>query len=89
MLEHSLEEAASVIAELNQYRKDRNRESMPFGLAVRLHIRENDLPGAIETARRWRELGITHLSVETMDEGITGPSRHLQLAQAFMSGWKA
>jgi probable F420-dependent oxidoreductase len=88
MLEHSVEEAPTVIDELNRIRKERNRESMPFGLAVRLHIRENDLPGAIKTARRWKELGISHLSVETMDEGITGPSRHLQLAEAFMSAWK-
>lgn len=89
MLEHSLEEAPAVIEELNRFRKDRNRESIPFGLAVRLHVRANDLQGAVKTARQWKELGITHLSVETMDQAISGHSQHLELAQAFMSAWKA
>jgi probable F420-dependent oxidoreductase len=89
MLEHSLEEAPAVIDELNTYRRDRNRESLPFGLATRLHIREHDLPSAIETARQWKGLGITHLSVETMDEGIREPAKHLELAQAFMANWSA
>jgi probable F420-dependent oxidoreductase len=87
MLEHSLEEATSVIDELYGYRKDLNREAIPFGLATRLHIRKDDLPVAIEAARQWKSLGITHLSVETMDEGISDPAQHLELAQAFMTQW--
>jgi probable F420-dependent oxidoreductase len=89
MLEHSLEEAPSVIDEINRYRKDLNRESFPFGLATRVHIREHDLRIAIETARRWKGLGVTHLSVETMDEGVREPAKHLELAQAFMAAWNA
>jgi len=87
MLEQSLEEAPWVIDEINQYRKDHNRESLPFGLATRVHIRKKDLPAAVEEARQWKALGITHLSVETMDEGISEPAQHLQLAQAFMATW--
>ena len=87
MLEHGLEEAPSVIEELNRYRMDHNRESLPFGLATRVHIRENDLPAAVGKAHQWKALGITHLSVETMDEGISEPAHHLELAQAFMAAW--
>jgi probable F420-dependent oxidoreductase len=87
MLEHSLEEAPHVIDQLNRYRKERHRESFAFGLATRVHIRKHDLPAAIDAARRWQALGVTHLSVETMDEGIREPAEHLELAQAFIAAW--
>jgi hypothetical protein len=87
MLEHSLEEAPDVIDQLNRYRKERHRESLAFGLATRVHIRKRDLPAAVDAARRWQALGITHLSVETMDEGIGEPAEHLEVAQAFMEAW--
>ena len=89
MLEHSLEEAPGVIGQLNQYRTDHNRDSLPFGLATRVHLREGDMGGAVKAARQWQQLGITHLSVETMDEEIGGPTKHLELALAFMAAWRA
>jgi probable F420-dependent oxidoreductase len=88
MLEHSFEEAPAVIDQLNRYRKERSRESIPFGFATRLHISERDVPGAVKAAHKWRQLGITHLSLETMDEQINEPSKHLELVQAFMAEWE-
>lgn len=87
MFEHSLEEAPAVIEEINRSRRDRHRESEPFGFAARVHLREGEIDEAVATARAWREIGITHLSVETMDEGLSRPGAHLELVRAFMGRW--
>ena len=87
MLEHPLEEAAAVMQEINRLRRDRHRESLPFGFAARVHLRDGEVDDAIRRAKAWQEIGITHLAVETMDEGITDPGRHLDLAVAFHSAW--
>jgi len=88
MLEHPIEEAPAVISEINRLRKDRHRESLPFGFAVRVHLREGEVDDAVTRAKAWRDVGVTHLAVETMDEGISEPDRHVELAVAFLRAWK-
>ncbi len=89
MLEHPLEEAPGIIEEINRLRRDRHRESQPFGFAARVHLREDAIDWAVDTARAWRDIGVTHLAVETMDEGLIDPERHLGLAAAFIDAWNS
>jgi probable F420-dependent oxidoreductase len=87
MLEHSLEDAPRIIGEINRMRRERQREGQPFGFAARVHLRAEEVESAVGAARDWQEIGITHLAVETMDEGIKQPQSHLELALDFMSAW--
>lgn len=87
MLEHSLEEAPAVIATLQAQLVENGRDPMKFGLAARIQLREDDLEAALKAAHAWEQVGATHLSVNTMEEGTGHPDDHLRLARTFIEAW--
>lgn len=88
VLDHPLDEAPKVISELKDYLAREKRESAAFGLAARVQLRLDDIAGCIDTAVAWQKLGITHLSVSTMNQGMGDPRQHLKLVVQFMDAWK-
>jgi probable F420-dependent oxidoreductase len=88
MLEHSLQAAPAVISSLRQDMIAAGRDPAAFGLAVRIQLRDGELDAAIAEAQAWERVGVTHLSVTTMDEGVDDPDDHLRLAVAFKRVWE-
>jgi probable F420-dependent oxidoreductase len=88
MLEHTLAEAPAVIASVREGVIAAGRDPAAFGLAVRIQVRAGELEAAIDEARAWERVGVSHLSVTTMDEGVENPDDHLKLALAFMGAWE-
>lgn len=87
MLEHSLAEAPEIIANLRADLAENGRDPSSFGLAVRIQLRHSALDSAVREARAWEQMGITHLSVNTMDDGIEDADRHVEVACSFMGAW--
>jgi probable F420-dependent oxidoreductase len=88
MLELDLERAADVVRSVEEYRAQFRRLEEPFGYSGRVRVDSRDVAGGVEAALEWQHLGISHLAIETMDAGVTAPRRHLELALAFLEGWR-
>jgi probable F420-dependent oxidoreductase len=87
MLEHSLEEAPEVIVSIRDQLMDNGRDPRRFGFAARIDLPKDGVDGAIKEAAAWAAVGVTHLSVNTMDQGIKDPDEHITLSRAFIVAW--
>ena len=88
MLEHSLEEAPEVIVSIRDQLVENGRDPNGFGFAARIDLSKDGLDVAIKEASAWSNVGITHLSVNTMDQGTKDPDEHITLARAFIVAWR-
>jgi probable F420-dependent oxidoreductase len=88
VLDHPLDEAPNVIGALRDHLALEGRNLEGFGVAARLQLRPSEIVGAVDTALAWQKLGVTHLSVSTMKQGINHPRGHLKLVMEFMEAWR-
>lgn len=86
-LDQRLEDAPTVLSELKRHLIEGNRDPRDFGLAARVQLKSGDQDSALRAAASWKTLGISHLSVNTMNAGLTDPRRHVDLALAFVRAW--
>ena len=87
VFDHSIEEAPAVLSELQRHLAEFKRHKENFGLAARVQLDPGDPEATLGKALAWQKLGITHLSVNTMNIGITDPHMHLNWAVEFMNMW--
>jgi probable F420-dependent oxidoreductase len=88
VLDHPLDEAPNVIGALRDHLAREGRNPEGFGVAARVQLRPIEIAGAVETALAWQRLGVTHLSMSTMKQGISDPRGHLKLVMEFMEAWR-
>lgn len=88
VLDHRLDEAPRVIIALKDHLVREGRKLEDFGLAARVQLHADDIAGCVEMALAWQTLGITHLSVSTMNQELGDPRQHLKLAVKFMDAWQ-
>ena len=88
ILDENLERAPEVIAQLTAHLLASHRSTSSFGIAGQVQVDATDLPGSARKAAEWKALGVTHLSVVTMDAGLRGPRDHARLAVDFMNAWQ-
>lgn len=88
VFDHAIEDAPPVLAELRKYLGDARRDVSVFGLAARIRLRLAT-DQLLAEAEEWRALGITHLSVNTMNSGISSPRKQLDAAIEFLAAWRA
>ncbi len=69
-----LEEALEII---HEGASEAGRDMSGFGFEGRLEYATRDLDTMSEHARRWREAGATHLSVNTMHAGLKSTDEHI------------
>jgi len=89
MLEHSVSEAPKVMSLVREMLKANDRDAAGFGFAARLQLEPGDVTGTLTKAHAWARTGVSHLSIITMDRGITRPLDHLRLLREFMEVWSA
>jgi probable F420-dependent oxidoreductase len=59
------------------------RPAGEFGLEARVHYKDGDIDLLRRTSREWQSLGMTYISVNTMNSKFTTPQQHLQALERF------
>jgi probable F420-dependent oxidoreductase len=86
-LDHSIEEAPAVLKELKGFLAEAHRDERDFGLAARVRLGRS-IEAVLEEASAWQALGVTHLSSNTMNVGLSGPEEHLAAGVGFLAAWR-
>jgi alkanesulfonate monooxygenase SsuD/methylene tetrahydromethanopterin reductase-like flavin-dependent oxidoreductase (luciferase family) len=75
------------IHKIHDFLAEVGRERAEFGVDARLSLKQG-VDHTLEEARKWEELGATHLSINTMGQGNAWPEGHLQAAQEFAAAYQ-
>lgn len=72
------DEARAVMERLRGYLREAGRQDAPFGIEPRLSV--NDTPESewASFVEGWRELGATHMGINTMNAGLKSPQEHIE-----------
>src|SRR2546428_5674653 len=73
----------SMIEKIRSYAKEAGRDPSTIGVEARLAIASRAPEGWTKLASQWKELGATHLSVNTMKAGLSTPSDHITAIRRF------
>ena len=65
------------------YARESGRDPSTIGIEPRLFIRKRPLEEWVKEAARWKELGASHLSLNTMSAGLSSPSAHIDAIRRF------
>jgi probable F420-dependent oxidoreductase len=66
--------------------REQGRDPATFGIAGRVSLSDS-ADAVLAALRRWRELGATHASVNTMRAGLSGPVAHIEALVALKRAW--
>jgi len=76
------ERRLALLERVRRYAHEAGRDPASLGLDARANLRDG-LDRALAEAERWRELGATHLSVNTMNAGLRTPDDHMAAIRRF------
>ena len=76
------EETRAMIERLHGYARAAGRDPADIGIEAGVSVRGGNPDEWAKTARAWRNLGATHLRVNTMGAGFTSPQQHIDAAIA-------
>jgi probable F420-dependent oxidoreductase len=76
-------EAAETIARLREYVRQAGRSPDDFGIEGRLALAQVPESDWVAEVRAWRDLGATHLAVNTMGAGLGSPQAHIDAIRRF------
>ena len=71
------------ITKLREYTIEAGRDPNAMGMEARINFADGDTEAIADQARAWEELGATHVSVNTMRAGLTGPEQHIDAIRRF------
>ncbi len=80
-----LTEGRSRVPRLRQYLADEGRDPDNFGINVWLNAGEIERAQWGDFVGEWRELGATHIALDTMNAGCGSLSEHLALVESFVT----
>lgn len=72
-----------VVEKLHHYLEEAGRDPATFGLDPWITIANHPQSEWVDLANRWRELGATHIAVNTMRAGFTSPQEHIDTIRQF------
>lgn len=64
------------------------RDPARFGIDATVYCKGDDADQWLRDAERWRELGATHISVQTLGQGYASRDKHIEAVRRFMEGLK-
>src|SRR5438093_6646959 len=67
------EESRAILERVRGYIRDAGRDPAAVGIEGRIGVTQGGPDEWVERVRAWRDLGATHLSVNTMGGGFTSP----------------
>ena len=77
------DEGREAIAKVRQYAEEAGRDPNSIGIEPRINLDDGDAEFWADRARAWEEMGATHISVNTMRAGLSGPQQHIDAIQRF------
>ena len=78
-----IEQMRLLLDKLAQYLAEAGRESASFGIDTRLNLSQVGPDGWIDFLHTWKELGATHLTVNTMGCGYETATSHVEALRRF------
>ncbi|MEX2372735.1 MAG: LLM class F420-dependent oxidoreductase [Dehalococcoidia bacterium] len=81
------ESTAPSIARIREVATAAGRDPDAIGIDPQIRL-TGDAPEDVARAIAWREVGATHLSVNTMNSGLDTPADHITAIEAFMRVWQ-
>jgi len=79
-------EATAAIARLHEYARTAGRDPAAIGIEARVSIAGKSPEQWRREVEGWREIGATHLAVNTMKAGLANPQAHIEAIRQF---WEA
>ena len=76
-------EAAPLLDKMRQHARDAGRDPASIGVESWISIGGKTPDDWVKDAVTWKELGATHLSVNTMNAGLKSPQDHIDAVQRF------
>jgi probable F420-dependent oxidoreductase len=68
---------------LRGYIREAGRDPNSVGLEARVTITEGNLDELVRRTRAWRDLGVTHISINTMGAGLSTPDQHIDAIRRY------
>ena len=79
------EKCRALIEKLRGYTREAGRDPQSIGIEGRIAIGQNAPEQWAKTIQAWKELGATHLTVNTMKAGLASPADHIDAIRRFKS----
>ncbi|MGH7828430.1 MAG: LLM class F420-dependent oxidoreductase [Candidatus Binatia bacterium] len=79
----------AVVERIRLYARDAGRDPSAIGIAGRLAIGQGSADDWVKEIQAWKEIGASHLSVNTMKAGFTSPAAHIDAIRRFREAIRA
>ncbi len=77
------DEMRRTLERLRSHVSEAGRDPRSIGLEARITMSEGDLNQLVGWTEAWRQLGATHLSLNTMGAGLTSPAEHIRAIRRY------
>ena len=74
------------IEKLRAYARDADRDPAEIGIESWIKLGDRTVEDCIADIDKWRDLGATHLSLNTMESGLSSPEAHIDAIRRFSEG---
>jgi len=78
----------AIFDKLCAYARESGRDPLAIGIEARVSIRNRPVEECVKEARQWKELGASHLSINTMGCGFSTASAHIDAIRKFKEAAK-
>jgi len=77
------ERMREAVERLQSYITEAGRDPRKVGIEARMNAREGDLDEWVRQTEGWRDLGATHISINTMGAGFKSPGEHIEAIRRY------
>ncbi len=77
------ERMREAVERLQSYIREVGRDPGKVGIEARMNAREGDLDEWVRQTEGWRDLGATHISINTMGAGFKSPGEHIEAIRRY------
>ncbi|HKV03409.1 MAG TPA: LLM class F420-dependent oxidoreductase, partial [Ktedonobacteraceae bacterium] len=72
------------VERLRRYIREAGRDPSEVGIEARVNARDGDLDEWVRQTEGWKDLGATHISINTMDAGYRTPDEHIDAIRRYI-----
>lgn len=77
------EQMRQAVERLRRYISEAGRDPDSVGIEARMNAADGDLDEWVRQTEGWRELGATHISINTMGAGFKSPDEHIEAIRRY------
>ncbi len=72
------------VERLRRYIREAGRDPSEVGIEARVNARDGDLDEWVRQTEGWKDLGATHIAINTMDAGYKTPDEHIDAIRRYI-----